>query len=106
MLLANALSLRPKWRLVEATETTLTTELGLAIRRFGEQPEDLRLAEWIDDEPPPVGHAVPALPAAFDVRLPKLAEGEHALHWRVFAGNRELLTRRQSISVVAAPPSG
>jgi pimeloyl-ACP methyl ester carboxylesterase len=101
MLFANALSLRPKWRLVEATEATLPTELGLAIRRFGEQPEDLRLAVWIGDETVPDSTAVPALPAPFDVRLTKLAEGEHVLHWRVFAGKRVLLTRQQPISVVA-----
>lgn len=45
--------------------------------------------------------AVPSLPAAIEVRLPKLAAGGHVLHWRAFAGNRVLLTRQQPISVVS-----
>lgn len=101
ILFANALNLRPRWRLLDATDATLPTELELAIRRLGEQPEDLRLAAWIDDGPIPDSTAVPALPAAFEIRLPKLAAGDRVLHWRVFAGSRVLLTRQQPISVVA-----
>jgi hypothetical protein len=75
VLLTNALSLRPKWRLVDAIDATLTTELGLAIRPFRQQHEDLRLTSWVDDQPISHGTAFTTLPAAFD--LPAYPGGEH-----------------------------
>ncbi len=78
--MTNALSLRPKWRLVDAIDATLTTELGLAIRPFRQQHEDLRLTSWVDDQPMSDGTAFTTLPAAFD--LPALLDAM-AARWPV-----------------------
>lgn len=100
VLFAHALALRPKWRLVDAECKALPIELDLALDRFGERPGDLRFSAWIADEPMPTGQIVGDLPAALEIRLPDLPEGDHVLHWRLSAGDRPLLTRQQAISVV------
>jgi pimeloyl-ACP methyl ester carboxylesterase len=97
--LADSLQLRLPRRLV-APAGTLTLTISTAFAVGGNWPADLRLELALDGEAAP-RQVVPlrVAPATFELQLGDLAAGDRQLRWSIHQGERELLCRRQALSI-------